>query len=175
MQKQGKRKTERIVLVTFGLGGHQCYFENKGHTLSGYRDPGNFILELIRPTGKYCDMVPQGTPVIDMREILNRRPKLAWLSPLVDVTLQDNEICRCGQFSQWLSEALCHNTKSTTFGHMVDTHQKVIALGLPGPLDYVSVGTFVRWWECAGARIGSVKDGIILWKMNNAGGEHNGA
>jgi hypothetical protein len=146
-------QNEKVVLVQFGLGGHSIIFNRKGSSLSGYSNPENFFQE-------NKEIIANNTPVIDKRSILEISPFLAFQSPLIDPTLQDNQIDKCPQPSEAMAFGLSGSFQTLL---LLQEHHKMQSKEA-GPLDSIGINDFINWWRSKGAKIGKVVNNSFVWE-----------
>lgn len=160
---------QRAHLISFGLAGHLVYTSDtwkdgcrvKGQ-ISGYDTPESFVNALSR--GEKSSYPPLGgVPVLDKRAVLRDQPALAIKSPLVDVDLEDGAIDRIDTGS---ARALLPGLSGQfeTLAGMAIVHA-LAGKKEPGPLDSISLATFIEWWTSRGARLGHMDDDglTIIW------------
>jgi hypothetical protein len=166
----------RIALITFTLTGALFHQVRRPRYGSGaFRmgtDPADFERRLQR--GDYDPAPPRnpgyylrGAAVLDKRTVLRAHPQLSVASPMVEPELADHAVDACPQTS--LGDALAAQAArggDATFHTLLREQRAAKNAGLAyGPLDHVSVKTYVRWWAQRGARAGYIsEDGnALVW------------
>lgn len=144
-----KDKTPK--LVKFAGGGDIVYFSS--HTCSGYGSPE-------KPHAASGIDIPDGTPVLDIRKAIETDAGFKWVfaGPMVNVSLEADEIKKCPQPNELFAEAVAENL----FGQLLQLHKEISAKA--GPLDSVSIPVYLAGWLNLGARVGYYKNNEIIWK-----------
>jgi hypothetical protein len=153
-------------LVKFALGGHSVDYRQTAEpgkiqysacSISGYDRPDRFQAELTE--GKYPDLDFEGCPVLDIREPLARDYTLAITMPMVSPDLDPGEVDRLGE----------RGRKSA--GEMMPllggAFQDLAALAQNhefSGLDQVAPDIFVELYRREGARVGVIRDRLIIWE-----------
>lgn len=173
-------KESKYASITFGLGGFHAEALDEpgsictGGTLHGYSSPEQFDRELSgevdhrhRPPGSW-----DGCAVIDIREVVDRHPALAIISPMCNPNLPPGTVDRFGDrvdLSDILTQAL---VRETTKG------QPALALAVAshkfGSLDMVAPDLYLNFWKGHGARTGRIEGNKIVWdfELTPGGPEH---
>lgn len=150
-----------VKLVTFGNGSDSVYYAPQGTSVitgSGYGTPekphaSNF-------ESKSDVIVPDGTPVID-KSIKGCNIMAVINGPMVDVSLEDDEVNYCPSPSPELSAGL--RGDFNVLAQKQETHRKKLGKKIPGPLDSVSISEYIKFWRYQGARIGHYENRKIVW------------
>lgn len=148
-------------LVVFGMSGDTVYLA-KGHTISGHGSPE-------RPhagDGKR-PFLRNGCPVIDLRPAIATTAGFKHVThgPMVDVDLLVDVIDRCPEPEPLFAAAVAGNPYGTLLALQAASKAKA------GPLDCVCISEYLAGWRALGARIGSYRDGAIVWDAEIAGAE----
>ncbi|MFA5240356.1 MAG: hypothetical protein WC476_11715 [Phycisphaerae bacterium] len=154
-------KTEKGYIVSFGLGGH--YISGENWMLSGYESPESFVDQI--KTGHYEKYDLAGALVIDLRAVVEKKPALAFLAPMVSVKLTGEQVDRIKK--ETIDESLMCKAMMTDTGNQYGTLLKMQSISKePGPLDMISPEGLVKWWKDRGARTGKLNGNIIDWDIN---------
>jgi hypothetical protein len=160
---------QKVGTLEFGLGGHheEIYPRKEGNlnygqsTLSGYSSTQNWKAD---NKYDYSDCI-----VIDKCSILRKDPRLAIISPLLELGLKDGE--RDELSSESISGSLMAdymmNDPGNQFGTLlkVQKAQKRLFKSEPGSLDKISRSEYVSWWKSRGARVGRIdENNLIVWE-----------
>jgi hypothetical protein len=166
-----KAHKNRVLLLTFGLGGHQAYLapeEGFGQgTISGYDSPESFWRN--RRANEEDDY--EGAVVIDKCGLLNRSPKavaLVMRAPMVDTRLKAGECTECPDLANSLVAQAVMSDPGNGFGQIARYSLAQGKTDKRNGLDSVSVEEYTDYWRAAGARIGKVVNGSYEWEDSNA-------
>jgi len=157
---------ERTVkLVSFGKGGDTAYF-SRNSTCTGYGNPENPHAADFTSDRKTDCIVPDGTPVIDVREAVQTDEGFRWAikGPLLNPDLPGDEIEECPCLDDSIMVKAMLSDPGNQFGAIAATqivHRHTSTK--PGPLDSVSIKVFVQGWKDHGARIGHYENKHIIW------------
>jgi hypothetical protein len=157
------RDPKIVRLVVFGRGGDSVYYAPDGQstcTGSGYGSPDNPHAADFSADHKLADIVPDGTPVIDLT-VDGCDIMYAVRGPMVDVRLADGEVDRLTDGRSVVTAGM-----DAGFGGLLTYHdmQRAVAPKKLGSLDSVSVPYHVQAWREHGARIGQYMDREIVWE-----------
>lgn len=155
-------------LLFIGLPGHTVEYpryQTKSGLKYGSSSLSGYITNPDEAAADVADELAIGAAVIDKRAALTRKPRLAYLSPLCDVSLPDGTVDRCPEPSAMMSGAMAGNGFGALLA-MQRVHKSRSAE--PGPLDSVCTSTYVAWWRDHGARVGRWNGSAIDWE---GGGE----
>ena len=171
-------------LLVFGLGGHhvqtfpwkqKCspwngepndrWLKYGQGSISGYENPESFVARFQNPRDGCSDDAPgfyEGCPVIDKREVLKKNSALAIISPMCGLLLDEEEVDECPTPSAMFAGAVADNG----FGALLRVQKtcKTVAPKQPGSLDSISVTKYVEWWRSRGARVGVIRNDVIVWE-----------
>lgn len=148
-------------LISFGRGGHTIHYASQPtphgstkSTLSGYDTP-----ESLKITPDL-----EGVPVVDVRAAVDTPEgfKQVLSGPMVDVDLPPDGHKPLGeQERQAAASMMGPGGLSGSFATLATLAQDRTY----GGLDYVGVGIYLALWQKAGARIGRVEGGHIVWEV----------
>lgn len=148
-----------VAMIKIGLVGPHAegwQTESTGRrnacSMSGWRDdPATWASD--------TKEIPDGTPVVDASELLDRDPYLAIRSPMCDPLLDADQVNACPDLTVGIGPMLA----ASGWGGLMSTHERAKRTEPrePGPLDSISVAAYVRWWRVRGARIGVYRGGRV--------------
>jgi hypothetical protein len=161
------QQPRKAAVIGFGLGGHSIeYHAQRGSktSMSGYETPETFLERLNAGTAYHWDYT-QGAWVVDKRALLKHSHNpvgLVLRAPLLDPDLPAGTMERLEPVDPIFAGAVQNNE----YGSMLEAQALCEASfpNEPGPLDYVSIDRYLEYWRLAGARIGQLVDGQILWE-----------
>lgn len=149
-------KSEKVALVSFGLGGHSEDYHREGGSahLSGYDKPDDW---------KPDEGVDYSTAVvIDKRDILEINPGLAFRSPLVNPATQGVDKFHTNLLGSIIAGEMA--ARSGLVAACIAIHATTPE-DAPGPFDRVGVPEYTAWWKSHGAKVGIVNaQGRIAWE-----------
>ena len=149
----------RYIVMGFGLGGNGAdgiEGKNKFHS-SWYIGPEELPRYLVPE--HYDPEQMEGCWLIDKRAVLEERPGLAFLAPMCDPGLQDEEVNRLMDRDYMKDDFILSLLSEFAKAGWAS----IIASGAVGGLDYVSPALYVAWWQDKGAKIGRVIKGAAVW------------
>ena len=146
---------ETIRCIGIGNGGFSAHAEPQGSTscsISGYdRDPDRVVSDLARR-----DHV-EGAYVIDKRPAIDRRDgvRIAMRAPLLDLSNNARPFVPSDQTTALLGP-----------GGVSGAYRGILAAAMVGSvnLDSCTLDDYVDYWRAAGARVGLVINGAIVWE-----------
>jgi hypothetical protein len=152
-------KRNRIYVMSFGLGGNSGDGISKDgnvYSSSWYLSgPDEFLTYIPK---HYDPSEVDGCLVIDKREVLEKKPGLAFRAPMCKAHLSEGEIDRFKNI-QGVENSLVLRAFAQGDGQQRGL-AALAAISLadpseaPGPLDYVSPIAYAAWWRKHGARVG---------------------
>jgi hypothetical protein len=154
-----------VKLVSFGNGGDTVYFDDKA-VCTGYGSPDKPHAADFTSERKTDCLVPDGTPVIDVRPAVDTDKGFRWAikGPMVNIDLADDDIDPCPTLDNNIMVHAMMSESGNQFGTLAATqivHKKTSKE--PGPLDSVSIQVFVQGWKEHGAKIGQYINKQIIW------------
>jgi hypothetical protein len=144
---------EKLACISFGEGGFSaevvCHDPNTSARLSGYdRDPERVIPDL---SGRYD---AEGAILLDKRPVVNgpNGVKIVMRAPLL--TLKEARAFSTLEVSPVLASGVS------------GSYAGILACAMAGALnlDYVGLADYVAYWREAGAKVGKVQGGRVVWE-----------
>ena len=151
---------QKYMIMTFGLGGNGAEIldtdnHNSVSHSSWYLKPEELQKYICNDHYKPSEM--EGCILVDLREVVEKSPSLALKAPLCNPRLKDDEIDRFDLKS--VGPIGVEMMREFTAGG----GGAAVASAFMGGLDEVSPKMLGRWWQSHGARMGTVKDGKVVW------------
>jgi len=153
---------DRIVLVTFGLGGCTAYLAPQKDFgtcfIQGYEHPETWDQHAHEYENRPTPTIVEGAILLDKRAVLENDPRTSFNSPLVDPALQSGEEERLS--TENVSETMLRGLGGSF--RLLAAHKK--ANSEWRGLDSVSVDAYVQWWTERGAKVGVFANGRSQWQ-----------
>ena len=159
-----------VGLVCFGKGGDTVYYKKikgdswSGGTGSGYGNPDKPHAADFSKESKQSVEIPDGTPVVDMRNAVESKDGYAWAykGPMPNVNIENDTIDKCPDLKNSIVAQAVMSDQGNAFGGIAAMHL-VSDRSKPGPLDSVSAKAYSQGWKEHGARIGHYENRQIIW------------
>jgi hypothetical protein len=144
-------RNEQVKLCSIGLGGNSMEYGGGCHGSWYLHEPSEIAKH-------YREQLTEGVLCIDKRPALEANYSFAFASPMVNVDMEEGEVDQfVSRYLQDGGSALMVDAlkEHSPFGTIIKAAETVaeIAPKIAGPLDFVPIGEYVKWWEDRGAII----------------------